>query len=429
MLSFALMLMAVTGAPASAQWTTNVYGPHVFLGTSETTHVPESSGVVAGRRNCDVFWTHNDSGHPHPRIWAFRLSAADKADRKAKHLGYVELRGASNVDWEDIAAGPGHSIYVLDGGDNPPCERIDKHIHRFIEPALDPDGAPVARTTRFDSIRFEYPDARKPSSPAEADGQRYDAECLFVHPVTGDMYVVTKRNSRGAAAARVYKLPAAGITWNSQRCHVLTFVADLSSPVLNMITAGDVDPAGRRVVLRNYLVSFEFTLPAGQPFDMIFRQRPRTRSLALEAVQLLQGEGICYAHNGRDLVTTTESRRGRNDRRFRIFSSPWRLANLRVESVGSESAVVCWDTAQPLDSTVEYGHGTDRGQSVSDKVKTVSDKTNVTSHTVRLTDLKPGTRYHYRVKSGPLIYPASAPAPDASFLTKPPRPPLPNRNS
>jgi len=422
MLRFALMLLAVTPIPAWAQWTTNVYGPHGFVGVSETTHVPESSGVVAGRRNRDVFWTHNDSGHRHPRIYAFRLSAADKADRKAKHLGYVELPGASNVDWEDISAGPDGTIYIFDGGDNPPCERIDKQIHRFIEPALDPNNSPVAWTTRFDSIRFEYPDAADPSRPAEADGQRYDAECLLVHPRSGDLYVVTKRNSRGAPAARVYKLSAAGIIWNSQRRHLLTFVADLSLPFVNLVTGGDIAPDGRRVVLRNYLAAFEFTLPAGQPFERIFRQRPRTYSLAREAVQLLQGEGICYAQDGRDLITTTEARRIRNDRRFRIFSSRWRLANLRVASVGSESAVVCWDTAQPLDSTVEYGHGTDRGQSVSDKTKAVSDKAKVTSHTVKLTHLKPGTRYHYRVKSGPLLYPASAPAPDASFLTKPLRP-------
>ena len=213
MLRFTLMLVAVTPAPAGGQWTTNVYGPHTFAASSETTLVPESSGVIASRRSPDVFWTHNDSGHPHSRVWAFRLSTADKADGKAKHLGYVELPGASNRDWEDIAAGPGHHIYVLDGGDNPPCKRSNKHIHRFVEPTVDPDGSPVALTTPFDSVLFEYPDAKNPSRPAEAGEHRYDAECLLVHPVRGDIYVVTKRDGLGKAVARIYKLPAAGIAW------------------------------------------------------------------------------------------------------------------------------------------------------------------------------------------------------------------------
>ena len=80
--------------------------------------------------------------------------------------------------------------------------------------------------------------------------------------------------------------------------------------------------------------------------------------------------------------------------------------------MGSDVAVVRWETAQPLDSTVEFGPTFDLGQSVGG-----ADK--VTSHAVKLTHLKPGTRYHYRVKSGPLTYPTSAPAHDVAFLTEP----------
>lgn len=409
MLRFILIVVAVTHSPAWGQWTTNLYGPHEFAGMSETAFVSESSGVIESRRNPDVFWTHNDSGHPHPRVWAFRLSDKDRAERKAKHLGYVELRGASNLDWEDIAAGPGHRIYILDGGDNPPCKRANKRIHRFIEPAVDPNGSPVALTAPFDSILFEYPDVNDPSRPAKDEQQRYDAECLFVNPANGDIYVVTKRDNRSQAVARVYKLPAADIEWNAKRRHVLTFVTDLSSPILNMITGGDIAPDGRRVVLRNYLAAFEYALPANQPFETIFRQHPRIHSLTLETIQLLQGEGICYVHDGRDLVTTTESRKGAADRRFRVFRLPWQLANLRVESVIGESAVICWDTARPLDSTVEYSNETD-------DVQTVRDKTKVTSHKVKLTHLKPNTRYHYRVQSGSLRYPTTMPAQNTSFM-------------
>ena len=315
---------ASTSAPAEP--TNAVYGPEEFAARSETTLVPGCSGVIASRRNQDVYWTHNDSKNAQPRMWAFRLSAADRKKRVARHLGHVELPGASNVDWEDIAAGPGGTIYVFDGGDNPPCRRADKHIYRFAEPAVDPDGPPVALTAKFDSIRFEYPDSANPARPAQSNDDRYDAECLLVHPVSGDMYVVTKRSNRNRPAARIYKLPAGGLAWNSDRVHVLELVADLSSAAMNMVTAGDVSGDGRRVVLRNYWSAFEYVLPAGEPFEAIFRQKPQAVPLSSELVHILQGEGICYRLDGRELITTTESPQRSGDEKFRVFVVP-RLDN------------------------------------------------------------------------------------------------------
>jgi len=413
MLRSVLILIALTQTPAWAQWTTNVYGPHKFVGLSETNLVPESSGVIASRISPNVFWTHNDSGNKHARAWAFWISDEDRAKRTVKHLGYVELEGASNIDWEDIAAGPGHRIYIFDGGDNPPCRRNDKRIHRFVEPKIDTDKPPVALTRPFESILFEYPDEKNASRPTKDDAHRYDAECLFVHPISGDMYVVTKRDNRNKAVAKVYKLAAADVAWNSQRRHVLTFVTDLSSPILNMVTGGDISSDGRRIVLRNYLAAFEYTLPAGQPFETIFRQHPRIHGLTLEALQVLQGEGICLTNNGRDLVTTTECRKGTPERQFRVFKLPWQLANVRVESIQGDSAIVRWDTTQPLDSIVEYGQQVEAIQSISDNHE-------VTSHAIKLPDLTPGVRYYYRVQSGQLRYPATMPAAGVSFVIAPP---------
>ena len=324
--TFLLLVSGWAGTSAPAEPTTAVYGPEEFAALSETALVPECSGVIASRRNKDVYWTHNDSGGDRPRVWAFRLSAADRKRQVAKHLGYVELPGASNVDWEDIAAGQGGTIYVFDGGDNPPCRRDNKRIHRFAEPAIDPDGPPVALTAKFDSIRFEYPDPANPARPAQKNSDRYDAECLLVHPASGDMYVVTKRSNRNRPIARVYKLPAGGVAWDSDRVHVLEFVTDLSSVAMNMVTAGDVSRDGKRVVLRNYWSAFEYVLPPGEPFEAIFRQPPRAIPLSSELVHMLQGEGICYSLDGRELITTTESPQRNGDVKFRVFVVP-RLAN------------------------------------------------------------------------------------------------------
>ncbi len=399
----ALLVLVLAGClhPASAGWITNLYGPHTSGVVTETDQVPESSGVVASRTSPDIFWTHNDSGPYAPRVWAFRLSQADVAAGVARHMGYVELAGATQYDWEDIAAGPGQTIHIFDGGDNPPCDRADKRIHRFLEPTIDPAGDPVSLTLPFDSIRFDYPDSANPSQPAGSNDDRYDAECLFVHPESGDLYIVTKRSNSNAATARVYKLPADAITWNSSNVHVLQFVVDISPAVPSMVSAGDVDAAGRRVLVRNYTGAYEFTLPEAEPFDAVFQQPPRWISLLIEP----QGEGICYGADGGDIITTSEGTP------TRVFITPWRLANARAEPVHLNRATIRWDTADPLGSNVNYGTTTGYGD-------TVDDPAPVTSHDVELAGLGVGTQYFYRVASGTLVYPAPADAGSVFFVTR-----------
>ncbi|UCD27754.1 MAG: hypothetical protein JSV03_11680 [Planctomycetota bacterium] len=312
-----------------AQSTTQPYSLHKLVAMAETKRVPESSGVIASRVSKDIFWTHNDSGRYAPRVWAFRLSKADRTRGVAKHMGYVELVGAAIIDWEDIAVGPKNRIYILDGGDGIPCRRTNKKIYRFVEPRIDPAGAAIALKKPCDSTRFEYPDLSNPSRPAGSNDQRYDAESLFVHPTNGDIYLVTKHDNRNKASARIYKLPASKIKWNTGAINVLQFVADVSSKVPNMPVAADIDKNGRRVVIRNYASAYEFTLSQDMPFDTIFQRIPKVISLSFE----LQGEGICYGPNG-DLITTTE---GVTSPHFKIYVTPRRAD--KVHSPTSTASV------------------------------------------------------------------------------------------
>lgn len=275
------------------------YGRHALAARSQRTDLAGNSGVVASRQNADVYWTLDDHGGT--RVHAFRLSDEDRRTGVALDLGYVKLRRADCSDWEDIAVGPGNILYVFDGGDNPPCKRKEKRIYRFREPPIVP-GTTLQEEVPAESIAFDYPDPARPGRPAKDSEHRYDAECLMVHPTTGDLYVVTKRDTKDQATARVYKLEAAKTRWSTKSTWPLSWVADLSAGVPGMVTGGDISSDGRRVVLRNYLTAFEFTLPDGQEFDAVFRGPPRTISLFGEP----QGEGICYALNG-DLITTSEA--------------------------------------------------------------------------------------------------------------------------
>ncbi len=294
------------GAPIATQPTTTAPGTtgptHRRVAVSETEQVPESSGVVASRLNPDVYWTHNDSGAYRPRLWAFRLSAEDRSKGIAKDMGYVELKSASIVDWEDIAAGPDGTLYVFDGGDNRRCDRTDKRVYRFKEPKIDPAQPPIQTTTVCENMRFEYPDLQHPDRPASSNDARYDAECLLVHPASRDVYIVTKRDRKQVPVTRVYKLAAAAIKWDGHSINVLTFVCDLGWKVPLLATGGDIHPTGTRVVIRDYLRAYEFRLPAGEPFERIFDREPTTINLLGEP----KGEGICYSVNGDELISTSE---------------------------------------------------------------------------------------------------------------------------
>ena len=85
------------------------YGTPAQIAELEDGAIDESSGVVASRRNPDLFWTHNDSGDG-PFLYAFDLNGGKR--------GTWHVTGAKAFDWEDIAAGPGSTLDIADIGDN-----------------------------------------------------------------------------------------------------------------------------------------------------------------------------------------------------------------------------------------------------------------------------------------------------------------------
>jgi hypothetical protein len=72
--------------------------------------------------------------------------------------------------------------------------------------------------------------------------------------------------------------------------------------------------------------------------------------------------------------------------------SPPVISNVRVEAVTDTTAVVNWATDELADSGVEYWSGTLAGQ-------TNYDMNLVETHTITITDLKPNTKYTFRVFS------------------------------
>ena len=87
----------------------------------------EVSGIVKSRAYDDTFWVHGDSGTP-DRIYA--INSDGDIISKDKDYNGAKVKGAKNVDWEDIAIGENGTLILGDIGNNCEC-RDDLKI--FIE--------------------------------------------------------------------------------------------------------------------------------------------------------------------------------------------------------------------------------------------------------------------------------------------------------
>jgi hypothetical protein len=147
--------------------------------------ITEASGI-APSLHPGVVYVHNDSGDTN------RFFAVDA--RTGATAATINVPGASNVDWEDIAVardGAGHpSVWLADTGDNA-ASRREVQVYRVAEPQLRAGQRDrVVRARLTGTWRLRYP------------GGPVDTESLAVAP-GGTAYVVTK--SPGLAA--VYRLP------------------------------------------------------------------------------------------------------------------------------------------------------------------------------------------------------------------------------
>jgi hypothetical protein len=251
------------------------FGPPVLRGQIVDERVGESSGLVASRRDPGRLWTHNDSDTP-PMLFCVEADGTS--------CGGWTVAGATNVDWEDIAAGPGPDagvryLYIGDIGDNTQS-RADVVVYRVVEPtvtASDRDGT-TATTAPATAIRLRYDDGP------------HNAESLMVHPVTGDIYVVVKE----VGDSTVYRAaPGDGI---------LTRVGTLGLGLFGLATGADISPDGRRVAVCTPVGGYELTLADGAPFDSIWDGEARPVTFPA----LDQGEGIAYRLDGDALFVSSE---------------------------------------------------------------------------------------------------------------------------
>lgn len=251
----------------------------------------ESSGLVASRSTAGVYWTHNDSGDL-PFLYATDSTGGD--------LGAIRVAGAEAVDWEDIAFGPcvrrapylgtgraGGCIYIGDIGDNL-ARRASVTIYRVSEPVPPRDPADTARTTLpADVITLRYPD------------HPHDAEGLFVHPASGEIFVVTKDRTGPPLLFRAPAPPQPLASVELKLVGVVPMAEDRAGGYL--VTGADISADGSLIVMRTYVSIHLFRLTASELLPLLGPQ-----GLALP-VREAQGEAVAFDRGG---VLVLSSERG-----------------------------------------------------------------------------------------------------------------------
>ena len=194
-------------------------------------------------------------------------------DEEGQTVGVVEFRGATARDWEDMALAGGF-MFAGDIGDNR-ASRDSIQVYRVPEPSGFDGANNPPRAERMD---LRYPDGA------------HDAEALLVHPVTGEVAVITKA-ARGAAGLYTAK----GFTEGR-----VTLERVASVPV-SLATGAAVSPDGSSVIVRDYTDAYLFTL-GGEGLATAFDRPPRRIDMPFA----VQAEAVTFAADGQSLLTTHE---------------------------------------------------------------------------------------------------------------------------
>jgi len=137
----------------------------------------QASGLGASRHSAGIWWTHNDTSAPSPKVTS--LYALDETTGDV--VATLNVTGVGLGDWEDLDAltvGGTSYLWIADTGDNYK-NRSSVQLYRVAEPALISRGQTITAAADI-VVTLTYPDGP------------HNVEATFVDPWTADFYLVAK---------------------------------------------------------------------------------------------------------------------------------------------------------------------------------------------------------------------------------------------
>jgi hypothetical protein len=264
-----LVVISLLGLPGCAL----VRAPRLDQYPLTTNEILEASGLAASQKTPGILYTHNDSGG---EATVYVLNC------KGMLAAHIRLEGANNQDWEDIAVAPHGKekkshIFVADIGDNN-ARRSLVSVYRFAEPALTDT---LIRVKNYDHILIQY-----------EDGAR-DAEALFVDPLNGDIYIISKREENVGLYRVAYP-------YSLQDINIAT--KEMTLP-LSYVTAADISPNGRKILIKTYTSIYEYKRKKNQSVVKALSGKSKQLPYYLEP----QGEAVAWDAKAKSYFTLSES--------------------------------------------------------------------------------------------------------------------------
>ncbi|MFG2635964.1 WD40 repeat domain-containing protein [Streptomyces sp. NPDC048362] len=229
--------------------------------TIKDPRITESSGLAASHLHPGVYWTHNDSDDG-PYVYAVD-------SRTGKTVARVTLRGiGAPRDVEAVSIGPHNEIYLGDIGDNLGGKWPYVWIYRLPEPKVLRDQTVTA--TQY-VVKYE-------------NGPR-NAESLLVHPKTGRVYIIDKKEEGG----HLFEGPA---TLSTSGTNIFRPIAAVDL----WATDAAFSPSGRQLAVRGYFGGIYYDFNGGRI------QRKGSLDVPLQG----QGESVSYSIDGTKLMYGSE---------------------------------------------------------------------------------------------------------------------------
>jgi Carboxypeptidase regulatory-like domain len=255
------------------------FGPRIDRGMLQNDELSEASGLAVSGWDSGVLWTHNDSGGE---------TAIYACSAYGEHLGKYYLEGITFRDVEDIASGAGPEVginylYLADIGDNNGVY-AEKYIYRVREPEVDEQQLPGDFTISaedIDMIAVAYP-----------GGELYDAETVFIDNLSGDIYLVSKRNQANPFSGESDIVYRADYPQSLSNVNVLVEVSSLNISTYQGygITGGDLSSSGLELLLKTYDRVYYWGIEPGEDLVELFAEPGSAVNYELEP----QGEAICW---------------------------------------------------------------------------------------------------------------------------------------
>ncbi len=244
--------------------------------------IDEASGLITGRTNPDLLYSHNDSGGK-----ASICLLNTKGEKKGEWL----LNNAQNRDWEEIGISTENKknyIFIGEIGDNQ-AKYSQCCFYKFEEPLYNPK-KPELSIKNIQKINFRY-----------ENGPR-DAEAFFIDPVSYDIIIISKREPE----AGVYKISYPYLTDSVNIAHKITQLPS------TWITSTDISKDGTKILVKNYTNIWLYNRIAKEDLKDTFGRKPLELDYKIEP----QGEAVCWDKDSKGYFTLSEKAENQNQKLY-----------------------------------------------------------------------------------------------------------------